>query len=303
MPFSTWIAPAMKRNIKRFISSIGAAIWQTIRHADRIWKVCVRKRSLRRLWWLAATAGLIALVIIFALPRPSPAPPPPSPIPTPTPTPAPEPTPETPSAPSPKPTLPPTPTPAPEVKEALVVLSHSSYVDNFGYFHLVGEVENVGSQNTELNKVTVTFFDNEGNAVVTATNYTYLDILKPGQKSPFEIILSAPPPVANYKLESIWQVTESNAYTAFEITNVAPEVDEEGYYQLSGTIKNTGEKTASVAGITGSFYNESRVVVATGFTFPDVLPLHAGESASFTMVVDPEVTSRIKSYSLQAEAF
>ena len=79
---------------------------------------------------------------------PAPAPPPPTPVPPP--------------APSPKPTLPPTPTPAPEVKEALVVLSHYSYIDNFGYFHLVGEVENVGSQNTELNKVTVTFFDDEG---------------------------------------------------------------------------------------------------------------------------------------------
>ena len=88
-------------------------------------------------------------------------------------------------------------TPTSEIGEDLLVLSHSSYVDNFGYFHLVGEVENVGSQNTETNKITATFFDNEGNVVVTASCYTYLDILKPGQNSPFEIILSAPPPVAN----------------------------------------------------------------------------------------------------------
>lgn len=197
----------------------------------------------------------------------------------------------------------PTPTPPPESEEYLAILSHSSYVDRLGYLHIVGELQNIGSKNTELNKVMATFFDSEGVPVVTASNYSYLGILIPGQKSPFEITFSSPPPVKNYKLERAWEVTERSTYAAFDITDISTEVDDEGQYWLHGRVKNIGGTPVNVVVLVSSFYDELGEVIATGFTFGDVMPLPPGETSMFTMVVDANVTPTIYTYSLQAEGY
>lgn len=194
------------------------------------------------------------------------------------------------------------PTPPAEVKEGLVILSHSSYVDNFGYFHLVGEVENVGSQNTEMNTVTAMFFDEEGNAIVTAMNYTYLDILIPGQKSPFEIVLSAPPPVANYKLESTWQATTREPYTDLKIQGVTLEREEEGG-NLSGQVNNIGSETVDVIIVAVTLYDSDKKVAGVSFSFAEISPLNPGESSSFTIIIDPQVASVVETYAILAEGY
>lgn len=196
--------------------------------------------------------------------------------------------------------LPPSPTP-PEVKEGLAILSHSSYIDDFGYFHLVGEVENVGSQNTELNKVAVTFFDSSGTPVVTASNYSYLDILIPGQKSPFEITLSTAPPVVNYKLESTWQVTTREPYMDLNIQGITLEREEQDWGYLSGQIRNTGSEMVDVTIIVGTFYNGDGKVVGATLTFSDILPLGPRESSPFATIVNPQVVRAMQTYLLQAQ--
>ena len=291
----------MKKDIKRLAGRIGTVIYR-IRRAREPQEVGVKKKSLWRLWWIAATVGIVALVTMLALltltPAPSPGPTPPILTPAPAP---PPPTPVPTPAPSPKPTLPPTPTPAPEVKEALVVVSYCSYVDNFGYFHLVGEVENVGSQNTELNKVAVTFFDSSGTPVVTASNYSYLDILKAGRKSPFEIILSAPPPVASYKLETTWQITSREPYTDLNIEDITFEREEQDWGYLSGQVRNTGSEMVDVTIVVGTFYNGDGKVVGATLTFSDILPLGPRESSPFATIVDPQVVRAMQTYLLQAQ--
>ncbi len=290
-------SPVMKRNIKRFISSIGAVIWQTIRHADRIWKVCVRKRSLRRLWWLAATAGLIALVIIFALPRSSPAPPPPSPMPTPAPEPTPKPlpisppsTPETRSA----PTLP------PEIEKGLLILSHTTYTDKYGYFHLIGEVENLSEHGAEHNQVRADFYDEQGTIYSTGTGECFRELIGPGGKSPFEIVLSEAPQTLTYKLTALSRPTENLPAGGFSFTEISPESGVDSEYIVKGMIHNDRNHAIETALILGTFYDNYGNVVVVGFTFPDIVPIQPGGSSEFTMTVDFH-GSPIVSFALHAE--
>jgi hypothetical protein len=44
----------------------------------------------------------------------------------------------------------------------LKILSHNSFIDSAGYFHVVGEVENVSPNPVELVKVIGTFYDVNG---------------------------------------------------------------------------------------------------------------------------------------------
>ena len=91
----------------------------------------------------------------------------------------------------------------------LKILSHNSFIDNAGYFHVVGEVENVSPNPVELVKVIGTFYDVNGKVVGTDSSFTDPAILSAGDKAPFELILtSASIPVKeidNYRLSLDWQ--------------------------------------------------------------------------------------------------
>jgi hypothetical protein len=77
------------------------------------------------------------------------------------------------------------------MSSVLKVLSMNSFIDSIGYFHVVGEVENDTPALAKFVKVTGTFY-NKGNEVV-ATDFTYTSPqdLAPGDKAPFEIILTS----------------------------------------------------------------------------------------------------------------
>lgn len=143
----------------------------------------------------------------------------------------------------------------------------------------------------------------DGALAATSSNFAHLPILKPGQKSPFELVVSSPPSAANYKLETTWRVTTERGYTDIDITDVSALVDTEGQYRLTGKIRNAGDKPIAMVIVVGSFYDESGKVAATGFTMADTVPLGIGQVSSFTMMVNAVVSASIKSYSIQAQAF
>lgn len=70
-----------------------------------------------------------------------------------------------------------------------VILSQSSYVNNFGSMHIVGEVLNQAPVTANSVKIIATFYD--ANGQVTGTDFTYADPsdLAPGQRAPFDILV------------------------------------------------------------------------------------------------------------------
>jgi hypothetical protein len=195
------------------------------------------------------------------------------------------------------------PTLPPETQEGLVILSHSTYVDSSGYCHIVGEVENRGQNNTRKNKVIATFYDEQGASNLTALCYCYLEILKPGERSPFEIVLSSPPNVVNYMLTVEWEVTDTELNRDIVPGELEAMTDGDGYYVVTGQTTNNTGKPIDVIMIVGSFYDSEGTIVAAGITFADVAPLQPDESANFTMVIDPSISSKISTYSLQLVAY
>jgi PKD repeat protein len=66
------------------------------------------------------------------------------------------------------------------------VLSHKSSVE-YGYYKVIGEVQNTGNNSIEFVKIVVTFYSSSGTVIGAGFTYTDLDELSPGQKSPFEL--------------------------------------------------------------------------------------------------------------------
>jgi len=199
--------------------------------------------------------------------------------------------------------VPPTrmPTPPIQTQEALKILNHSSYVDSHNYFRVVGEVQNVSTRNTKSNRVTVTFYDSQGTPALTGFNNCFLQILRPEEKSPFEVVFAATPPAENYKLTTSCQVASDEPYRDVEARDFRSQIDADGSYRVWGTIVNEGSRELQLAMIFGSFYDGSGKTIAVGFTLADTLPLRPRGTSGFTMVIDAKVASVISTYSLQAE--
>lgn len=86
----------------------------------------------------------------------------------------------------------------------LEMLSSSSYIDDIGYFHVVGEVKNNSPTAVSFVQVSGTFYDVNNKVVETTFTYTNPSDIVPGGTAPFDLtLLSASVPISqidSYKL-------------------------------------------------------------------------------------------------------
>ena len=94
-------------------------------------------------------------------------------------------------------------------KSSITILSHNSYVDSVGYFHVVGEVENNTPNTAKFVQITGTFYDINNAVVGTQITYTNPSNISSGAKAPFDLVLvstSVPSSLVNhYKLSASYQ--------------------------------------------------------------------------------------------------
>jgi Periplasmic copper-binding protein (NosD) len=123
----------------------------------------------------------------------------------------------------------------------LKILSHNSFIDSAGYFHVVGEAQNVSPNTLESVKVIGTFYDVDGKVVGTHFTFTNPDKLPAGDKAPFELIVtSASIPVKeidNYRLSLDWKKGEGAATTVlpsdFDLDSIV--IGNENFIEKTGS--------------------------------------------------------------------
>jgi hypothetical protein len=70
------------------------------------------------------------------------------------------------------------------------ILSHSTYVDSTGNLHIVGEVINESFQSLRFVQIIATFYDSNNSVIGTDFTFTSPSTIPPGQRAPFDIIVS-----------------------------------------------------------------------------------------------------------------
>jgi len=203
------------------------------------------------------------------------------------------------SGPTPTPSLVPTPTPTPS---AVDFGSYSSYRSSLDYFHIVGEVLNNTETNIEFVKVIATYYDQLGQVIGTDFTYTKLDILIPGQRSPFDVN-SSPytlPLLDSYKIQVSYQTTLDAPFSGLTILSHTASIDAYGSHRIVGEIKNTSGMTAEFVEIVATYYDSSGVVIGTEFTYTTLDELAPGQVSSFEISSWPREIQPA-SYSLQAQ--
>jgi len=200
------------------------------------------------------------------------------------------------------PTATPTSEPSPEESEVQPeILSHSSYVNDLGYFIVVGEVKNTLQSNIKYVKIVATFYDAQKNVIGTDFTYTALDILEPNQKSPFELS-SYPDKIvpASYKLTVSNKETDEEPFTGLKILSHSAKIDDLGYHKIVGEVKNEGTQKATFVKVVCTYYGTGGKIIGTSFTYTDPDEIDVGDSAPFELSSYPREL-RPSSYGLQVQ--
>jgi peptide/nickel transport system substrate-binding protein len=175
------------------------------------------------------------------------------------------------------------------VESNLVILDFYYYEDTAGYSNVIGEVENQGTTTTTFMQVNVTFYDAFDTPVAAEYSYTIVDILLPGEISPFEVSSF---PLANlsvsyYEIEVTYYDTEEVPYREFEITGLSEDITY-GWFDVSGEVENIGFINASFVNIVASFYDENETLITYDFDYIDPDVLEPGQRATFEVSTFPD---------------
>lgn len=203
--------------------------------------------------------------------------------------------------------------------EQVNVVSHCSYLHYEEYkelwsgkiykgemFHVVGEIQNIGSTNVEDVKIRPTFYDDSGSVIEAEPIHTSikpLDILVPNQRSPFELILldeEASGNVAGYDLSVEFDPTIEKPYS-LEIVNHSSTILT--YYTVFGEILNLNAISIASVKLLTTFYDETGTVICADYDWIDIKNLLSGQSFPFKLSNYPrgEINDKIKSYEICAQ--
>jgi len=187
-------------------------------------------------------------------------------------------------------------------EDPVEILSYTGVKDDYGYYTIYGEVQNNLGYNLEYVKIVASYYDNRGQFLGSSFTFTEMDILKPGQKSPFELS-SFPDTFTPSEVEL--QVTYSRAYSKpFEgitILNHSGKSSTYGCYEVIGQVQNNSNVDASYVKIVCTYYNGNGKVIGCAFCFTDIDTLRPGQKSPFELTSYPlEITPAY--YELQVQA-
>lgn len=187
------------------------------------------------------------------------------------------------NTPSPTPTRTPTDTEIPgEVK---ILSNHSYFVSSIDYLHIVGEVHNGTNNYLRYVKISVNIFNSSGQLLDTAYSYTTLDIISPGDKTCFEIIiLDEPLGWSYYSFEQPDYWNDGEPLPNLYIFNDSGSYDSTyGWYSIIGQVRNNDDFRVEFVSPVGTLYNSTGTVLDCGFAYVNSTHLDPGQTSSFDM--------------------
>lgn len=200
------------------------------------------------------------------------------------------------------PPSPPPPPPPPPAPKEITILTHSGYMDSIENYWVVGEVKNNLDTNAEFIKIIGTFYDANNNVIGSSFSYTEIDIAKPGQRVPFEMVFSDPPSsLHHYALQVQWRPTNEKPLEGFPILSSGDRDAGFGDARyIFGELRNDSGVTVEYVRIVATLYNAEGTVIGTGFTYTDLDTLSPSQTSPFEMpIFDWSGTAR---YELQVQA-
>ncbi len=178
----------------------------------------------------------------------------------------------------------PAPTALPPDTILLGLLSDNRFTDNFDMLTIAGEVRNDSNLDVGQSEITITFYDAAGTVIGTANGETMLEVIPPGETSPFLIHLPRPAGIASHSLRAVARPVTPRLDPQLSIVEVRRFEDEAGFFHIKGTVKNVGNLPSNRTKVAAVIYGRDGRVINVGFTHVAPPNLRPGEQASYDVI-------------------
>lgn len=178
----------------------------------------------------------------------------------------------------------PAPTALPPDTVLLGLLSDNKFTDEFNILTIAGEVRNDSSLDVGQSQITVNFYNSSGAVIQTTAGKTMLEIIPPGETSPFLITLPRPAGMTSYSLRAVAQPVTPKLSPQLSVIETRRFEDEAGFFHIKGVVKNAGDLTAERAKVAAIIYGRDGRVINVGFTSLVPATLSPGEVATYDIV-------------------
>ena len=186
------------------------------------------------------------------------------------------------------------------------LISHSNYIDQNGFYNIVGEVQNIGNQTVSLVEIEASFYDSGKNFITERTAQTMVSYILVNRKSPFNIqlldeVLSEN--VSDYSLNIQFIETEPIEEGLEILIHNSSLID--GKYEINGNITNIKSMSAHNVKVIATYYDEIGNVVVAKSEKLDAIhnTLEPDQIRPFEIILEDEDRSELVShYLLTAES-
>jgi len=187
-----------------------------------------------------------------------------------------------------------------------ILPTHSGYINDQGFYYVVGEVQNTGDTPIGDIKVNATFYNVNGDFVANGSGNAKLDVLIPGRKVPFVITLYSGElsvQVYNYSLSLTAFSSVENKPLGLEILSNSSFFEPPEVFRVNGTIKNIGTETTFFVRVIATFYNETGNAIEAMLNYSAPSGISSGDTASFEILLNSTTAAKVHHYVLEAESW
>lgn len=166
----------------------------------------------------------------------------------------------------------------------LAIPSTREWTSSIGSLWLAGEVQNTTASTLEYVKLVITLYDPSGTVVNVDYCYAYIDLLLPGQKSPFKTVFSSGP--VEYASRSISSDAETSTDEPPNLRsiNVTHYIGQWGWPHFAGQVQNDGgTESRSVQAIV-TLYDDAGRIVNCDYDYTDPSTIPGGSAAAFEVI-------------------
>lgn len=189
------------------------------------------------------------------------------------------------------------------------IQSTTTYTDDLGNFHIIGEVNNTSTQPQNSIVITAILSDTTNNVVVgNHSAFSSIDTLRTGELSPFDIVIQNPQQILG-NFDFMEFSTTSQPSTGEKPANLVLNgsssfLDNAGNSHITGNIINQGQSPEQFINLVSTFYDNSSLGVIGTQTFDlNVGNLANNQLAPFDITItDNKTKSQGAFYSLNVES-
>jgi hypothetical protein len=186
--------------------------------------------------------------------------------------------------------------------DQLQILSHQSYVDSLGWYHIVGEVQNNSDVPVEFVEVIAKLYDETNNVIGTKLTFTAPDTIFPSGKAPFDIITlrrAQWQKINDYQLQVKGDPAATLLPQNLVLLNQSSRIQGDFLY-VAGEVQNTGSTPALVKLII-TLYDTSFNVVNTDWGYANGGVIPANETSAFEVRIAHQTDRNNYHYRIQIQ--